>query len=521
MSESLPDNVDVIVLGTGLTESIIAAACSRTGLSVLHLDRNKFYGGDWASFNLSTINDWVEQQNVSKDEVDISKYHGKLEEGESLVALGTRKTVRNVQQQWLPASESLMTTDKGDNAEQKTIREVMEAEWRRFSIDLVPKVLLARGSMVQTLCDSEVAKYAEFKCVDRFLCLRDENEPKLSYSRVPCNKGDIFQDDTLSMVDKRRLMKFMTFCLEWNTKADELEGWKEYQDDPFEKFLESQEITGELRNYIADAIGILHPNATTQEGLTAVCRFVDSVGRFGPSPFLTSLYGSGEIPQCFCRLCAVFGGLYCLGRPVEALIQKDGRVVGVIADGHRINCSHLIMSSEYVPSNVASQGEEKWVDRAVYVTNKSIWTEEKEHVTLLNLFQLDPPSALRLIEEGFEVCTAPKGFYLVHLTGRKTAAESFIPKAYQRIFDEPDTDRPSPCWSLRFEVLTTASLELPMENAICVSGPDHALDYSSSINEAQQVFSMFWPDRDFLPRSLPRPEEEEQVVEEEAIEQAA
>lgn len=28
------------------------------------------------------------------------------------------------------------------------------------------------------------------------------------------------------MVDKRRLMKFMTFCLEWNTKADELEGWK-------------------------------------------------------------------------------------------------------------------------------------------------------------------------------------------------------------------------------------------------------------------------------------------------------
>uniref|UniRef100_A0A158P7V7 Rab proteins geranylgeranyltransferase component A n=1 Tax=Angiostrongylus cantonensis TaxID=6313 RepID=A0A158P7V7_ANGCA len=428
MSESLPDSVDVVVLGTGLTESIVAAACSRTGLSVLHLDRNKFYGGDWASFNLTTIADWVEEQQKNLvDEVDVSKYHNKLEDGESLMALGTRKTVRNVEQQWLPASESLMTTDKGDNTEQKTIREVMETEWRRFSIDLVPKVLLARGSMVQTLCDSEVAKYAEFKCVDRFLCLRDENEPKLSYSRVPCNKGDIFQDDTLSMVDKRRLMKFMTFCLEWNTKAEEMEGWKgavlnncdylslshnvsEYQDNPFEKFLESQEITGELRNYIADAIGILHPNATTQDGLTAVCRFMDSVGRFGPSPFLTSLYGSGEIPQCFCRLCAVFGGLYCLGRPVEALIQKNDRVVGVIADGHRINCAHLVMSSEYVPCTVPSQGETKWVDRAVYITNKSIWTEEKEHVTLLNLFQLDPPSALRLIEEGFEVCTAPKGF---------------------------------------------------------------------------------------------------------------
>ncbi|WKY00301.1 hypothetical protein Q1695_014839 [Nippostrongylus brasiliensis] len=380
--------------------------------------------------------------------------------------------------------------------------------------------------MVQTLCDSEVAKYAEFKCVDRFLCIRDESEEKLMYSRVPCSKGDIFQDEALGMVDKRRLMKFMTFCLEWNTKADELEGWKEYQDEPFEKFLESQEITGELRSYIADAIGILHPNATTKEasflkirvsfdeqcyGLTAVCRFVDSVGRFGPSPFLTSLYGSGEIPQCFCRLCAVFGGLYCLGRPVEALIQMDGKVTGVIADGHRISCTHLIMSSEYVPSSVQSH-EETWIDRAVYITNKSIWVEEKEHVTLLNLFQLDPPSALRLIEEGFEVCTAPKGFYLVHLTGRKSSAESSIPNISQRIFGEPDGERPTPCWSLRFEVLTSASLEPPVGNVICVSGADHALDYASSIDEAQRVFSTFWPERDFLPRSLPKPEEEEEGV---------
>lgn len=32
---------------------------------------------------------------------------------------------------------------------------------------------------------------------------------------------------------------------------------------------------------------------------------------------------------------------------------------------------------------------------------------------------------------------------------------------------------------------------------------------------------MFWPDRDFLPRSLPKPEEEEEVPEEQPVEQAA
>ena len=54
------------------------------------------------------------------------------------------------------------------------------------------------------------------------------------------------------------------------------------------------------------------------------------------------------------------------------------------------------------------------------------------------------------------------------------------------------SDRPSPCWSLRFEVLTTAGLELPMENAKCVLGPDHDLDYGSSIDEVcpQQFLSI-------------------------------
>ncbi len=40
------EKFDVIVVGTGLSESIAAAAFSRIGKNVLHVDRNGYYGSE-------------------------------------------------------------------------------------------------------------------------------------------------------------------------------------------------------------------------------------------------------------------------------------------------------------------------------------------------------------------------------------------------------------------------------------------------------------------------------------------
>ena len=32
--------------------------------------------------------------------------------------------------------------------------------------------------------------------------------------------------------------------------------------------------------------------------------FLFSLGRYGNTPYLWTMYGSGELPQCFCRMCA-------------------------------------------------------------------------------------------------------------------------------------------------------------------------------------------------------------------------
>ena len=47
-----------------MTECIVAAALSRIGYNVLHMDRNDYYSGDWACFNWKGLQDWIDAKQV-------------------------------------------------------------------------------------------------------------------------------------------------------------------------------------------------------------------------------------------------------------------------------------------------------------------------------------------------------------------------------------------------------------------------------------------------------------------------
>ncbi|CAJ1384395.1 unnamed protein product [Effrenium voratum] len=51
--------VDAVILGTGLPESICAAALARAGKKVLHLDASENYGGPWRSLPLREYASWA------------------------------------------------------------------------------------------------------------------------------------------------------------------------------------------------------------------------------------------------------------------------------------------------------------------------------------------------------------------------------------------------------------------------------------------------------------------------------
>ena len=51
---------DVVLFGTGIVESILACGLSRAGKKILHVDANRFYGGNFASLNLKQYKSYIE-----------------------------------------------------------------------------------------------------------------------------------------------------------------------------------------------------------------------------------------------------------------------------------------------------------------------------------------------------------------------------------------------------------------------------------------------------------------------------
>lgn len=76
--------------------------------------------------------------------------------------------------------------------------------------------------MVELLVKSNICRYLEFKCISKLLSFVPEED---DISEVPCSRGDIFNSKSISIIQKRMLMKFMDFCVQLDKGESDLKGW--------------------------------------------------------------------------------------------------------------------------------------------------------------------------------------------------------------------------------------------------------------------------------------------------------
>ena len=312
------------VLGTGFKECVISGLLSKRGLKVLHVDRNDYYGGESASLNLTQLYERYKPQAPP------------------------------------PAEDGPLGRP------------------RDYSVDLVPKFIMAGGSLVDALIHTDVTRYLEFKAVEGSFVAR-----KGKVYKVPTTESEAIYSSLIGLWEKNRARLFFGFCARYREADPSTHERLDLTRLTMRQVYDHFQLEDKTRDFIGHALALYSDDAYfDQPALPTVNKiklYSDSLRRYGTdSPFLYPLYGLGELPQAFARLSAVYGGTYMLQTPVTAVHYEDeggggGKVTGVTAagalEGRTARCRALVGDPSYFPDQVRRTGA---VARAICILDHPI-----------------------------------------------------------------------------------------------------------------------------------------------------
>lgn len=177
-----PATFDLVVYGTGLPESLLAAAAAAAGKSVLHLDPNPFYGSHFASIALPSFSSLLSPSYSSPSPSSAAVAAAASSSSYDAIDLHRRPIYSEIETSGSPPEPS-----------------------RSFLIDLAgPRVLYCADAAVDLLLRSGASHHVEFKSVDASLVYWEGR-----LSTVPDSRQAIFKDRTLSLAEKSQMMRFL------------------------------------------------------------------------------------------------------------------------------------------------------------------------------------------------------------------------------------------------------------------------------------------------------------------------
>jgi Rab proteins geranylgeranyltransferase component A len=174
----------LVIEGTGLTESIVAAAAAWAGKRVLHVDANTLYGSHWAAMSLDQLESWVQLNSGT------SKY--------LQTSLNTETT---------PYRSATFTRSPNSGPSTPSLQAS-----RAYSLDLSPHLLYCSSDLIACLANTKLNKYLEFKALEHIFVFQSTSGMDPNLQKVPSSREGVFTS-SLSLQEKHKLMKFLNFAM--------------------------------------------------------------------------------------------------------------------------------------------------------------------------------------------------------------------------------------------------------------------------------------------------------------------
>lgn len=184
-----------------------------------------------------------------------------------------------------------------------------------FALDVVPGMVSCDGDLVHLLRDANVGRYIDFKLLEATYVFMPKRQ---RFEKIPATKEDVFQNKSLSLLEKRRLMKCLTFIQTAENEPYRSQWWP-HRHASFATYLQEW-LPEEWIDVILYAFAGAHSSQsrlTVEKGLKNVQRTLRAMTIYGPSAYLLPMYGVSEIAQAFCRVSAIYGATYRLSHKVD------------------------------------------------------------------------------------------------------------------------------------------------------------------------------------------------------------
>ncbi|KAF1836014.1 hypothetical protein BDW02DRAFT_617309 [Decorospora gaudefroyi] len=330
---------DVLIVGTGLQQSLLALALSRSDKKILHIDENDYYGGAEAAFSLQEAEEW--SQRLNEDGAHAAFTHATI----------TKPAAAT--------SDSSVPTLSFSRA---------------YSLSLSPQIIYARSSLLGYLVSSRTYRQLDFLAVGSWWVYSSESDGTSSQgrlSKVPNGREDVFQDHHLDFKAKRALMKFLRFIGEYEEQP---EIWEQHRQQSFSTFLSEQfKVPASLQGPLMTLT--LSPassdQTTTEFALPRIARHLRSIGVFGAGfgAVIPKWGGLSEISQVSCRACAVGGGVYVLGK---GMASTDG-ALETVDNGTKIRLRDgEVVTAKWVVGGNSSTAPENCYCRSMSIVSSPL-----------------------------------------------------------------------------------------------------------------------------------------------------
>lgn len=333
---------------TAAKSQLLYSALSKAGRTVIHLDEKPYYGSREASLSLHELIEWAASE-------PSASY--------SFPAFDTMS---------LPAEIAQLS--------------------RQCALSLAPSLVPAVGDFIDALVRAGVSRYTGFRLLDAVVVGDREGGKK----RVPASKEDVFKDRGLSLPDKRRLMKFLLLAAgdfesneaihgasaHLNVSSVASAGRTGHGNEAIEDFLTRQMgLTGDLLKAVMHAVALcstprgaflrqsIRRAPSAQRAQIRLCRRYSGCAATFEQAVATATHPSSLVnmaePASLRKasvgallssslyfplvtlprsVCAVFGGTYVLGRPIDS-IDRPGQVYRIKLGDDLCTADQLIASA--------------------------------------------------------------------------------------------------------------------------------------------------------------------------------